>query len=154
LIVAKRKRPDFRLEDVIGVFRALEESDDAIVVLGDEQAMKVLVAWSHTDQEWERPSTPVPPTTHGKLGKLWAWVVSGWDVDEQAIARLAGVPRSVAHEKLAVLIGNRLVYPDGTIAKGGRQALGVYTARKLGIKQRSRPEPPRAPNKDDGNQGN
>lgn len=139
-----RKKSDdgFRIEDVLAAFRALEESDDAIVVLNDENAMKVLVAWSHTDQQWTRPDSKPPPATHGRMARLWTWVVSGWEIDPRRVAQLAGVPVTVAHEKISVLVGNRLIYPDGTMAKGARQALGVYTARKLGIKQRPRPESP------------
>jgi hypothetical protein len=147
-------RPSFRLEDVVGVFRALEQNDDALVVLGDETAMRVAVAWSHTDQEWERPPRPQPAAVHGKMGGLWSWMVSGWNVDARAVARLAGVPRTVAHAKLEMLIGNRLIYPDGSMAKGMRSVLLSYAARKLGIKQQLPAQPRRARAEDDDDEGN
>jgi len=129
------KGPVFRIGDVIGVFRSLEQNDDALVVLGDDDAMRVAVAWSHTDQDWTRPTTAQPKTAHGRIGRLWSWLVSGWTIDAREVARLAGVPRSVAHMKLEMLIGNRLIYPDGEMSGGLRKVLAVHTAKKLGLRQ-------------------
>src|SRR5437016_1459926 len=114
-MAARRKKRDdgFRLEDVLAVLRSLEETDDALVVLGDEAAMKVLVAWSHTDQAWVRPEGKQPLPIHGRLGQLWMWITAGWDLDVRRIAQLAGIPSMVVHEKIMMLVGNRLVYPDG-----------------------------------------
>lgn len=135
--------PAFRIEDVLTPFRGLEQNQDAVVVLGDENAMKVLVAWTHVDNVWTKPSKPAPAIVSGKMSKLWQWVVSGWDTDVMMrdIARAAGLPVAIVHDKLNVLIGNRLIYPDGTMAAGARAALSVHTAKKLGIKQ-SMPKPP------------
>ncbi len=73
----------------------------------------------------------------GKMGALWDWIVAGWDVEAMAhrVSRTSGVPADVTHAKLEILIGNRLIYPDGSLAKGAKAALNVITARKLGIKQ-------------------
>ncbi len=127
----------FSLEDVLAPFRAIESNDDVLVVLGDEHAMKALIAWTKVDNVWTHPPTKRPAMRHGNMASAWAWVISGWNIDEQtrAIARLAGLPTDVAHEKIEILVGNRLIYPDGSLAKGTRVALNLYTAKKLGIKQ-------------------
>lgn len=140
----------FRLEDVLSAFRGIEVNDDALVALGDDAAMRVAVAWSHTDQSWSRPSRPAPPPMAGKMAKLWEWIVSGWDVDARTVARLAGVPATVAHAKLEMLIGNRLLYPDGSMAKGMRAVLMSHAAKKLGLRAPLPPPPkPAAPPKED-----
>lgn len=133
--MARAKSNPFQLEAVLAVFRSLERSDDAIVVLGDDAAMRVLVAWSHLDQSWQRPATAQPQAIHGRLGRLWDWVVAGWELDARAVSRVAGVPMATAHKKLSVLVGNRLIYPDGSMSTAVQRALTLYTAKKIGIKQ-------------------
>lgn len=149
-------RPRFNLESVLAPFRGLEQNTDAVVVLGDEQAMRVLVAWQKLDNKWSPPTARAPVVSAGAMGRLWKWVVAGWDIGgvERDIARLAGVPRHIAHEKLEMLVGNRLIYPDGSMASGARSALAIHTAKKLGIKQQPPAKPaaaPKTPNDDLGN---
>ena len=151
---ARRGVLKFNLESVLAPFRGLEQNTDAVVVLGDEQAMRVLVAWQKIDNEWSPPATRVPVVTAGGMGRLWKWIVAGWDVlkIEREVARLAGVPRHIAHEKLEMLVGNRLIYPDGSMAGGARSALAIHTAKKLGIKQQPAAKPAAVkPNDDLGN---
>jgi hypothetical protein len=124
----------FRLEDALAVFRGVEDNQDAVVVIGDDDAMRVLVAWTHVDNDWYPPSTACPPLVHGKLAAAWDWIRAGWDLNERKISKLAGVPTSVARAKLDVLIGNRLIYPDGSLSKGVRLALAAFTAQRLGLK--------------------
>lgn len=89
------------------------------------------------------------------MASLWDWVVAGWDLEAvtQRVSRAAGVPVDVAHQKIEMLVGNRLIYPDGSMAKGARSALNVDIARKLGIKQQLPKPPTPAPpkNEDQGN---
>ncbi len=127
---------DFRLENVLAPFRSLESNEDALIVLGDDEAMRVLIAWQHIDQEWAHPGGKQPLAIHGKMAKLWTWIMSGWEVDNRKVSRLAGVSPSIAHAKLEILMGNRLIYPDGSMSKGVRTALMAHTATKLGIKQK------------------
>jgi hypothetical protein len=140
------------LEESIAPFRALEANDDAIPVLGDDKAMRVLVAWTHVDNEWAAPELPRPRILPGRMSALWDWIVAGWDVESmvQRVSRTSGVPADIVHSKLEILIGNRLIYPDGSMAKGAKAALNVIARRKLGIKQiPQRPAAQPAPKKDD-----
>src|SRR6185312_9410225 len=107
----------FVIEDVLAPFRALEANEHAIPVLDDDNAMRVLAAWTQTENTWEPPEgAKAPPARAGKMESLWRWVVSGWDVEAlvQKVSRAAGVPVDIAHRKLEMLIGNRLIYPDGS----------------------------------------
>lgn len=134
-MTARARRVRFVLEEVVAVFRAREGSEDAIVVIGDEPAMRVLAAWRNVDQSWTKPDGAPPEAIEGKLGRLWGWIVSGWDLDARRIARLAGMPTARVHEKLEILVGNRLIYPDGSMSKAARAALLGFTAKQLGIKR-------------------
>lgn len=122
------------LEYFLAPFRGVEDNQDAIIIIEDADAMRVLIAWTHVDNEWYAASTACPPIVHGKLAAAWDWIRAGWDFDERKISRLAGLPHGIVHAKLEILIGNRLIYPDGSMAKGTRLAMSAFTARRLGIK--------------------
>lgn len=126
---------DFRLEDVLAPFRALEANEDAIPILGDEAALKCLAAWSKTDHRWVKPKTRPPRFTHGNHAVVWEWMVGGWRLDLAGVAKRAGLSERTVHEKMAMLVGNRLMYPDGSMSKAAKTALNIYVAGKLGIKQ-------------------
>ncbi len=132
-----RKRPEVDLASLLATFRGVETNETSLVILGDDEAIRVLIAWTNVDDEWRAPASRPPSATAGKLGRLWTWIVSGWEVDANKVSRLAGVTKMVAHAKLEVLIGNRLIYPDGQMAKGARTALSAHAAIKLGIRQKA-----------------
>lgn len=132
--MTRKRRAAIRLEDVIAPFRAIEANEDALVILGDDQAMKVLVAWTHVDNEWEPSATALVPYKLGRAAAAWAWIVQGWMIDSDEVARFAGIASGIAHAKLEILIGNRLIYPDGSVSKGARIAMSAYTAATLGLK--------------------
>lgn len=140
----------FRLEDVLAVFRALEANEDAIPILGNEDAMRVLAAWTKSDQHWRKPRRAMPELTATNHGLVWAWITSGWSFEYDPLARAANVSARIAAQQLDVLMANRLIYPDGSMSKGARAAMNLYIAAKLGIKQKSRRSPtPKTEEKDD-----
>lgn len=123
--------------DIVEAFRAIDSNQDAIPVLGDEEAMRVLVAWSKTDQRWKAPRTKPPAMRPGNHATVWRWVVEGWTIDVTAVAKIAGVQVRVARDKLDMLVGLRLIFPDGVMASSAKTALNVHVAGKLGVKQRA-----------------
>lgn len=127
---------DLVLETLLAKFRAMETNEDAAPIIGDDDAMKVLSSWSKVDQAWRKPRGKAPVFAHDNHGLVWAWIRSGWTCDIEAVAAGAGVSERVAVEKLAILIGNRLIYPDGSTARGARIALQVWLAAKLGLKSK------------------
>lgn len=128
------------ITELLSTFRALEANEDAITVLGDEDAMKVLSAWSKTDQRWQAPKKKRPQITPTNHAEMWRWIVQGWTIDEEAIAVGSGLSANVVHTKMRMLIAARLVYPDGQMSKAARAALQVFVAQKLGIKSKRQPQ--------------
>lgn len=130
------KYTPIELGRVIAAFRALETNEDAIPVLGDEDAMRCLTAWSKTDQKWKKPKGKQPEMTSANHGAVWAWIVAGWTLDFVAISEGSGCSQRIVHDKMKMLCLNRLIYPDGQMSKAARTALNVHVAAKLGVKQR------------------
>ncbi len=136
----------FTLEDVIAPFRAMESNEDAIPILGDEDAMKCLAAWAKTDQLWRKPKKRAPVLKHNNHAAVWSWVDSGWHHDIGLVAVAAGLSQRIAAEKIAMLVVNRLIYPDGSMSKAARTSLNIYVAEKLGIKSKPATKPRRDDN--------
>lgn len=129
------------LHDLLRTFVAVESNEDAIPVLGDEDAMKVLAAWRKTDQQWRAPKSKMPVVTASNHAAVWRWIVSGWTIDEASVAKGAGLSPRIVHEKLDVLVASRLIYPDGQISQAAHTAIKLHIANKLGIKAKRSKEP-------------
>jgi hypothetical protein len=142
--------------DLIEAFRATEDkvgisqlsvliSDDADEGL-DVEAIRVLGAWLHGEHRWKEPKVKCPdggrPTP-----KAYGWMVSGMLIDYEEIADRANVTRTVARTKLAVILGARLIYADGTIAKAAKAAMESTIARRVRAKPQSPKKDPAPANK-------
>ncbi len=124
------------LEELLAPYRASENNEAAIVLLGDDDAMRVLIAFQNAEHTWRAPKRKLPETMAGR----WAWIVSGHYVDYDFIAVAARVGDETALSKVRMLFANRLVYPDGSITKAARTALNAHAASKLGYKPAKRPQ--------------
>lgn len=139
---------------LVGAFRV--EADAAVEAVAillvddgfDAQTMRVLAAWQNAPIAWSAPKRKCPDG--GKpTAAAWAWLVAGLEVDYDAIASTANVTRQVARAKVAMLLGGRLVLPDGSLAKPARASLQQHARRALGLKTKM---PAAAPKPvDDGN---
>lgn len=132
--------------ELLAAFRAAEQPKDLAVILVDEGpdrqrsgfdaiTMRVLASWQHTEHRWVKPKAPMPdggePTT-----KAWNWMWSGYRADLESISVGAGVSVALAAERFAILRHNRLVYPDGTLAKWLLAALTAHVAKRLSPKDK------------------
>lgn len=145
-------RPQHPPSELLAAFRALEAIEHVAVLMVDEdswdaEAMRVLSAFQHLDHRWEPPS-PKAPDGGRPTARAWNWLCSGWALNLGELASAANVSEGTARAKLAILRGNRLVYPDGGIAKAAQAALRSHVRARLippGPKRRTPPAP-----KDDG----
>lgn len=116
-------------------------SDDPDAGL-DPEAIRVLSAWMMGEHRWTPPRSPCPD--EGRATKAaYDWMVRGMNIDYVAIADAAGVTRSVARAKLGKLLGARMLYADGTVAKAAKVALEAGIAKRVKAKQRPAPQQPR-----------
>lgn len=139
--------------DLIEAFRVEADRDvESIAVLliedGFEVAiMRVLAAWPQIEHEWLEPKHARPddglPTA-----AAWRWLVSGLAIDYGDLAAAAGVDRATARAKLKMLLGCRLVLPDGTLSKTAHVSLQEHAKRALKLK--SSKAAARAAPRDDG----
>ncbi len=140
------------LEELLKPFKQDPTTNDAAaaLVLGDDEAVRVLAAFRNVTHRWRMPKKKALPDEATLIAK-WEWLTSNWEVNIEGVAHAAGMSEDVAEMKLDMLIANRLVYPDGTIAHGGVIALQMHTQMKLGIKPKRQQQQQPQPKKDEGN---
>lgn len=137
---------------LLAAFRKREQIEDIAVLMGEEgfdpTIIRVLTAWQHTDQKWRKPKKP-PPNGDLPTAANWVWVMKHWAADVTAVADAARVTFSVARASLEALMLNRLIYPDGTMAKAARGAISNFVAAHLPKRKTKEKEPKAPPPPDD-----
>ncbi len=131
-------RKAISLEQVLFQFRATETTEDAMVIVADDQALQVLAAWKNSTHRWVPPVGKPPVYALPNGAALWDWICHGWTIDTEEVAHGAGLSDFITRDKLRVLQRNRLIYPDGSIAKGAHLALQAGMARRLGVKPKTK----------------
>lgn len=119
---------------LVRAFQAAEQVEQVAALLGEDgfdvETIRVLSAWQTTEQVWKAPGHR-QPDKGSPTARAWAWLVAGWRFDYVAIADAANVSRHVARARMAVLIGNRLIYPTGELTKAARGALQASIAKHI-----------------------
>lgn len=89
----------------------------------------IAAAWASGHTFWEMPDTPEP---HG-FDEKWLWIWEGVRYDPEALARAAGLPDYLCHERLQSLAARRLVFPDGTVSRWIPQLAAANLKRRLSV---------------------
>jgi len=90
-----------------------DESPEAVLLVADDPAlMKIAIAWTSLDvRPAEEPTEP--PDELDRKAWDWLWANVEYSVDE--LAEKSGLTAPLVERKLRPLIGNRVLYPDGTV---------------------------------------
>lgn len=138
--------------DLVAAFKRAEQPEAVAALINDDgfdaAAVRVLVAWTNAHHEWKAPPRKMPDEGR-PTPRAWEWLFAGLVVDHTAIADAANVGVAVARAKLGLLIGNRLVYPDGTISAAAKAGLQASVAAR--VKQSPKRERATASKKEDVN---
>ena len=90
-----------------------DESPEVVLLVADDPAlMKIAVAWTSLDVRPVQELTDHPGESDRKAWD-WLWANVEYSVDE--LAEKSGLTTPFVERKLRPLIGNRVLYPDGTV---------------------------------------
>lgn len=89
------------------------EAPEAVLLVADDPTLtKIVVAWNNLDvRPVKRPRRSPGESEHDQWDWLWANV--SYSLDD--LAERSGLAVSLVERKLKPLIGNRVLYPDGTV---------------------------------------
>lgn len=93
-------------------FKERENPEAVLVVADDPEFTKIVIAWTSLDV---RP-VPKPSDLPGESERErwdWLWANTRYSLDD--LTERSGLTASLIQRKLKLLIGNRVLYPDGTV---------------------------------------
>jgi len=90
-----------------------EEKPEAVLVMSDDAALtKIVVAWP-TIATARKNQSPAPSTDSAH--EWWNWLWKNVRYSQAEIAQRTGIRGETLERKMQILIGNRVLYPDGTM---------------------------------------
>lgn len=135
------------VNDLLAAFKAKEKLESGAALMDadgfDIETARVLAAWLTVEPTF-KPVGPMPDKGE-PTARAWGWLIAGTQIDYPAIADAADVSIATARARIALLLGNRLIYPDGKAAKFAMDALRaaltvrVRRAARKASGQESRP---------------
>ena len=92
-------------------FKEREKPETVLLLEGDKQLTKIVVAWTNMETKQKKPLGELPGDSESEV---WQWLWENIEYSEEVLCAISSVPPYSLKNKLALLIGNRLLYPDGT----------------------------------------
>jgi hypothetical protein len=96
-------------------FKQNEKPEPVLVVNDTSDAIKIVIAWSNMQVKHNEELSGL--TAGDSENEVWEWLWENTRFSLTDLKEKAGVPYSetVLEQKLMPLIGNRVLYPDGTV---------------------------------------
>jgi hypothetical protein len=124
------------LPELLEPYRSAEEDEIHVaVVIDQDDLMRLCAAWTRIVVRWKQPVGKPPDNAAAR----WDWIWGGCEFDHDQLGRRAAVQDSKVLDRFEVLRGNRLLYPDGTLAEVAKRIL------RLAVIIVSVGKPPRQP---------
>lgn len=101
-----------RFEEKLARFKESEKPEVVLVIADDPERTKIVVAWTNIAVTQSDKLTELDSEFEGEV---WDWLWRNTCYSRQELITKSTVPAYGFDDKLAALVGNRLLYPDGTI---------------------------------------
>ena len=98
--------------ETLAWFKGHEKPEVVLLIADQKSLMKILVAWGSLSLRARSELSPFPT---GDENDRWKWLWDNTDFDMFPLCEKLGVPEQYLKGLMPLLIGNRVVYPDGTI---------------------------------------
>ena len=93
-------------------FKAEESPEVVLVVADDHDLIRLCIAWTNTAVRMKGKMAALKDgSSHG----TWQWLWDHAEYDRRELIRKSGVGSHGFDGKMGILVGNRILYPDGTI---------------------------------------
>ena len=89
------------------------EKPEVVLFVGDDSTLtKIALAWTNTTT---KRSQEIGPLQSDNESEVWNWLWKNTTYSRQELLTRSGVFEHGFDDRLAILIGNRILYPDGTL---------------------------------------
>ena len=95
-------------------FKQNEKPEAVLVIADNPELIKIIIGWTNLEV---RHTNSILELNNASENEIWEGLWKNTKVNLTELKEKAGVPysESVLESKLKPLIGNRILYPDGTI---------------------------------------
>jgi hypothetical protein len=95
-------------------FKQNEKPEVVLVIADNLELIKIIIGWTNLDL---RHTDSIPELNNASENEIWEGLWKNTKVNLTELKEKTGVPysESVLESKLKPLIGNHILYPDGTI---------------------------------------
>lgn len=95
-------------------FKQNEKPESVLMIANNPELIKIIIAWSNLDAKPADEFTKLTGNSENEVWK-WLWENSRFSLTELKAKTGAAYSESVLEQKMKPLIGNRILYPDGTV---------------------------------------
>lgn len=99
-------------DEKLAWFKENEKPEVVLLIADDPQKMKLLIAWSNTEVTWKDASSDCASE---RENDIWQWLWDKAHYDPEELLTKSGASPMGFDKRRQFLIGNRLIYPDGTM---------------------------------------
>ena len=118
--------------DKLNGFKDNEKPEAVLLVAGNSELTRIVVAWTNTDVSRARKLTKCKGSDDENV---WHWLWENARYSREELISKSGVAEAIFENKLNALIGNRVLYPDGTINAFVKRYLRSKVLRLLDVKR-------------------
>lgn len=95
-------------------FRQNEKPEAVLVIVDNPELIKIVIAWTNVDVHTATKPTELLGNSDSMVWE-WLWTNAQYSLRELKIKANVAYSESVLTQKIELLAGNRVLYPDGTI---------------------------------------
>ena len=99
-------------EEKMGWFKENEKPEVVLFMGEDSTLTKIALAWTNTTTKRSQKLSPLQSDSESEV---WNWLWENTTFSRQDLLTRSGVFEHGFDARLAILIGNRILYPDGTL---------------------------------------
>jgi len=115
-------------EEILEEFKKNESVEDVLPVMDNLSLQKILIAWSKISIS----RLPIKKAAPSIPNELWRWLWDQIEFKQDEITEITGIKFDLS-KLLKILIGNRIIYPDGSISSFASKILKSILKTKLKI---------------------
>jgi hypothetical protein len=95
-------------------FKQNEKPEVVLLVADNPDRIKIIVAWTNLNVQHDRKLTDLKDVSGNEV---WEWLWENVKYSKKELIEKSGVPLSEPglENKMKPLIGNQIIYPDGTV---------------------------------------
>jgi len=96
----------------LACFKENEKPEVALLIADDVELIKIIVAWTNTTVVHAQKLSPLRGDSESEV---WEWLWRNAVYSREELAAKSALTEYGFEKKMTPLIGNRVLYPDGTV---------------------------------------